>query len=156
MSVAPRYVLDQLNTAKAVPAEVKNLPQKEAILPLWLRFLLMLQQSSSVFACCTVMSALAVYGLTVYTPRHWNQQYQKLTALQRHERNLTATNETLKNELAQQAERPEAGLAIPNPEQVIFLPATPPPADDRHQTRSDRSDAGLPTPATAPNAPLAY
>ncbi|MGH2416113.1 MAG: hypothetical protein ACRDEA_20970 [Microcystaceae cyanobacterium] len=90
-------------------------------LPMWLRLLLFLQHSSSIFTFGLITLTLAVYAWTVYIPKQWSKEFEKLETLQRNERHLTATNETLKNQLAQQAELPETGLARPNPSQSIFL-----------------------------------
>jgi hypothetical protein len=86
---------------------------------------------------------LAVYGWTVYSQHMWNQAYQKLGVLQRHERQLTTTNEVLKNQMALQAEQPITGLVPPNPAAVIFLKPAP--------QRSDHAAAPVP-PATKPAA----
>lgn len=85
-----------------------------------LRFMLKLQQASSVITLCLVMATLGIYAWTVYVPRLWSKEYRNLETLQRHERHLTATNESLKNQLAKQAEEPKAGLTNPKPEQAIF------------------------------------
>jgi hypothetical protein len=71
---------------------------------------------------------LGVYAWSVYIPRLWSQEYQKLETLQRYERHLTAMSESLKNQLAQQAERPEMGLTNLHPAQVIFLSPTSVPS----------------------------
>lgn len=93
-------------------------------LPTGLQFLLRFQQATSVITLGLVGVALTVYGLTVYTPRTWSHEYKKLRSLQNHERQLTATNEILKNQLAQQAELPNSGLVRPNPNYNIFLPSS--------------------------------
>jgi hypothetical protein len=100
---------------------VKQLPLPSRRLPTELRSLLALQKLTSAIAGCLVVSALGVYAWSVYIPRYWSQEYEQLETLQRHERHLTAMSETIKNQLAQQAERPETGLANLHPSQVIFL-----------------------------------
>lgn len=89
-----------------------------------LRFMLKLQQASSVITFCLVAVTLGVYAWTVYIPRLWSREYKDLETLQRHERHLTAANESIKNQLAKQAEEPKAGLSNPKPDQAIFLPQT--------------------------------
>jgi hypothetical protein len=84
--------------------------------------MILLQKSSSAVTCCLVTGALAAYGWTVCVPKIWSHEYHKLQSLQRHERQLTETNEALKNQLARQAER--SGLVQPNPSQSIFLTPT--------------------------------
>lgn len=51
----------------------------------------------------------------------WSQSYRKLAILQRHERQLTATSEVLKNKMALQAEQPITNLIPRNPTEAIFL-----------------------------------
>jgi hypothetical protein len=92
------------------------------------RSLLTLEKTSFAITLSLVASALGVYAWSVYIPRLWSQEYQKLETLQRYERHLTAMSESLKNQLAQQAERPEMGLTNLHPAQVIFLSPTSVPS----------------------------
>ncbi len=71
-----------------------------------------------------VGGVLLLYGQTVYTQQLWNQEYQKLEQFQRHERQLTATIESLKNDIAQQAERPGMGFVTPSAANTIYLQPT--------------------------------
>ncbi len=91
-------------------------------LPQSLQFLLLVQKSSATLTFCLVSITLAVYGWTVCGPSLWSQEFRKLTKLQRDERHLVGTNETLKHQLAQQAQKPASGLAQPHPSQSLFLP----------------------------------
>jgi hypothetical protein len=61
----------------------------------------------------------------VYIPKVWDKEFGKLEALQRHERDLLATNETIKHQLARQAENPATGFTAPRPFQTIFLRRSP-------------------------------
>lgn len=106
-------------------AQVKPLPKPSAKLPPQLKIMLRIQQFSSVITFALILTTLGVYACTVYVPKLWSKEYKDLETLQRHERNLIATNESLKHKLARQAERPETGLAAPHPAQAIFLPDTP-------------------------------
>lgn len=126
---------------------VRSLPNPRSI-PKWLRMLVLAQRGSSIVTFTLVGLTLLVYGWTVYSQELWGRQYRQLEALQRQERQLTATNEALKQNLAQQAEQPDSQLAPPNPSSIIFMP----PASPRPTT------APAPTSATplAPNRPLAY
>lgn len=146
MSASPRFV-DHFDSPRS-RAQVTQLPTREPQ-RFWLSFLLLLQRGSSVFSFLTIGSALALYGWTVYTPQVWNQEYKKLANLQRQERYLTVINETLKNNLAQQAEIPETGFVDPQPDQVIFIP----PASAEADTATSAQD---PPAATKPLAPFAY
>lgn len=99
--------------------------------PAWLSPLLFLQRSSDILTFVLVGSTLTLYAWTVYTQQQWTQEYKKLENLQRDERHLTTTNEVLKNQLAQQAEKPSTGLVTPTPAKTIFLQPAPqrqPPA----------------------------
>jgi hypothetical protein len=86
-----------------------------------MRSLLTFQQILSAIAWTLLASALGIYTWSVCVPKLWKQEYEKLETLQRQERHFTAMSETLKDRLAQQAEKPEAGLSKVNPAQMIFL-----------------------------------
>jgi hypothetical protein len=90
--------------------------------PLWLLRLYTFHRYSSVLTFLLVASTLAVYGWTVYSQELWSQSYRRLHKLQRHERLLTTTNATLTNKMADEAEKPTAGLISPTPQGLIFLP----------------------------------
>lgn len=126
---------------------VRSLPATRSI-PKWLRLLILTQRGSSIVTFALVGLTLLVYGWTVYAQELWGRQYRQLEALQRQERQLTATNEALKQNLAQQAEQPGSRLTPPNPNSMIFLP----PAAPRPST-APAAPAQTPL---APNRPLAY
>ncbi|MBD2386655.1 hypothetical protein [Cylindrospermum sp. FACHB-282] len=90
--------------------------------PVWLLRLSILNRYSSSVAFLLVVATLVVYGWTVYSQELWSQAYRKLQNLQRHERQLTTTNATLTNKMAEEAERATAGLVSPTPAGTIFLP----------------------------------
>jgi hypothetical protein len=92
-----------------------------------MRSLITFQQILSAIAWTLLASALGIYTWSVCMPKLWGQEYEKLETLQRQERHFTAMSETLKDRLAQQAEKPEAGLSQVKPAQMIFLkPASEP------------------------------
>lgn len=104
----------------SVPA--KHKAAKSAWLsPLWLRSLLAIQKSSGAIAIVATLAVFSLYGKIVYTQQVWGKEYQKLKILQRQERNLTAANETLKNNLAEIAAQSETGLVKLDPQKLIFL-----------------------------------
>lgn len=109
---------------------------RSRLAPFWLLRLYALQRRFSVVTFLLIAAMLMVYGWTVYSQQRWNQSYRKLVTLQRHERQLTATSEVLKNQMALQAEQPATGLVPHNPSKVIFLEPAP--------QRPDRVDSGLP------------
>ncbi|WP_414565681.1 MULTISPECIES: hypothetical protein [unclassified Anabaena] len=107
--------------------------------PFWLLRLYTSHRYSSIVAFLLVNATLVVYGLTVYSQDLWGQGYRKLQDFQLYERQLTTTNATLKNQMAEEAEKQTSGLVSPTPARTLFLPTSPPSA------------SSLPTPATMPN-----
>jgi hypothetical protein len=69
--------------------------------PVWLLRLYASHRYSSVVTFLLVASALVVYGWTVYSQELWGQGYRRLQNLQLYERQLTTTNATLKNKMAE-------------------------------------------------------
>ncbi|NJR38634.1 MAG: hypothetical protein HC781_07030 [Leptolyngbyaceae cyanobacterium CSU_1_4] len=138
---------DREPQARPVP-RVTALPQPRPV-PAWLKLLIRVQQGSTVMTLLLMGTVLAIYGWTVLTQQRWGYEYRRWGALQKHEQQLMATNEVLKNQMAQQAEMPKAGLVAPSPSNMIFLapaalrPPVPP-------------DIEASTPALLPNRPLGY
>lgn len=97
-----------------------------------------------------VVAALVVYGSMVYTQQLWSKEYSNLKKMQRNEREMVAANEALKNQLAQQAERPESGLIPRSPAAMLIVPAAPErPAPTANQ-------AIAPSPKSYPETPMGY
>ena len=92
--------------------------------PLWLRSLLMLQQSTGAIAFGTIIAVFSVYAAIVYTQQLWGKEYQKLKTLQSQERILTETNESIRNNLADLAQRSGMGLVPLDPHKSVFLDRT--------------------------------
>ncbi|GAC1472340.1 MAG: hypothetical protein NVS2B14_18100 [Chamaesiphon sp.] len=116
--------------------------------PVWLRELLVAQRGSDQLTFCLAAVMLTIYGWTVYTQQLWSKQYRQLDNLQRQERQLTATNEILKNQLAQEAENPQTGLVPPTPSNTLFLKRAP-------QRGTSKLTASA-LPERAPKTPLGY
>jgi hypothetical protein len=116
--------------------------------PLWLVGLLWLQQTSSIITLLLVIGILSTYGWTVYIQHRWGQQYEKLETLKQRERQLISANEVLKNQMADQAEKPTAGLLLPDPSNAIFL--TPAPQ------RPELKPTPIPAAKSSPTKPLGY
>ena len=135
----------RLQTPDAVPLNLTQQP-----LPTGLQFLLRFQQATSVISLGLVGIALAVYGWTVYTPRAWSHEFKKLRTLQSHERQLVSTNEMLKNQLAQQAEKPNSGLIRPNPNYNVFLPSS------KEMVATQKPSVNPPSKLIVGNEPVAY
>ncbi len=96
-------------------AKVKQLPQTYRNKPIWLKFLLILNYSSSIFTFALIIGSLSLYSLVVYTPKLWTREYSKLKKLESQERELISKNEILKHNFAQEAEEKDSGLIHPNP-----------------------------------------
>ncbi len=107
-------------SGKTIPILVSS----RATPPWWLR-LCYCQRCSSVVTLLLVAATLTVYAWTAYSQQVWSQAYRKLINLQRDERQLTTTNEVLKNKMAQQAEDKATALEPLNPATTIFLPSPP-------------------------------
>ncbi len=71
-----------------------------------------------------ITSAL-VYASSVPIPQMWSQEYEQLKSLQRQERELTAANETIKNDLLKQAQQEAKDakyqLSYLRPDSVMFI-----------------------------------
>lgn len=143
--IASRHPAELRHPARNV---VQALPRPQAP-PRWLMMLLTLQRTSSALTLLLIVALLAVYGWTVYTQQRWGRAYSHLEALQKQERQLTAANEVLKNQMAQQAEAPDVGLMLPDPGNTIFLTPAPqrPPVEP---------EINLPPPQPIPARPLGY
>lgn len=93
--------------------------------PLWLLWLYKSHRYTSVVAFLLVVATLVVYGWTVYSRQLWSQDLRRLDSLRLSERQLTTTNATLTNKMAEEAQKPTAGLVSPTPARTIFLRLTP-------------------------------
>ncbi|HBB32941.1 MAG TPA: hypothetical protein DDZ80_16335 [Cyanobacteria bacterium UBA8803] len=105
--------------------KVEKLNPASQSIPGWLRSLIFLQRGSDFLALLLCATTLALYSWTVYTQQQWTQAYRELEALRRNERQLTTTNAIIKDQLAQQAERPATGLVNPSRDNTILLPPAP-------------------------------
>lgn len=150
MRTAPKRSKPPLKAvmSPAGAAVVRRLPSKRS-LPLWLRLLIQAQRGSLVIAFILVTATLIVYGSTVYTQQLWSKEYRKLKTLQRNEREMIATNEGLKNQLALQADRPGSGLVPQTPDNTIFLQPAP-------QRPTLSISPSVSKAEVAPNTPLGY
>jgi hypothetical protein len=127
---------------EVVPPSLPPIPQKQetpdaanlpvmptaTAAPIWLLRLYNSHRYSSILTFLLVAATLCVYGWTVYSQQLWSQGYHRLQNLQLHERQLTTTNATLKNKMAEEAEQEASGLVSPTPARTIFLPAASPSA----------------------------
>lgn len=106
-------------------SQIPILPSSRPV-PLWLLRLCSLQRRSFVVTFLLMAGMLSVYAWTVYSQQEWTQARRQLATLQRNERQLTATTEVLKNQMAQEAEQPATGLIPSESSTTIFMqPASP-------------------------------
>lgn len=118
-------------------------------MPLWLRLLIQAQRGSLIIAFVLVTATLFVYSSTVYTQQLWSKEYRKLKTLTRNEREMIATSESLKHQLALQAGQPGSGLVPQTPDSTIFLqPAL--------QRSAPSPSTNLPQAEAVPKTPLGY
>ncbi len=82
--------------------------------PLWLKALLLLHNTSYLVCFATIAIMLTIYGMTVSAPLIWTSQFYKLRELQKDERQMTSTNETVKEELLMQSKKNDFGLTNPD------------------------------------------
>lgn len=113
------------------PISLKSRP-----VPSWLFPLRSLQRRFGIATYMLIAGMLVAYGSTVYLQQKWSQEYRKLENLQRYERQLTTTNEALKNQLASEAEQPDAGLISPNPAMAVILQVSTPKGSKNAKSHS--------------------
>ena len=93
-----------------------------------LKPLFVLQRVALGIGSLLMVSSAVVYIYTVPIPQVWSQEYEQLKSLQRQARELTAANETLKNNIVRQAQQEaqnsQQQLSYLQPEDVIVLKAT--------------------------------
>ncbi len=116
--------------------------------PLWLTLMLWTQRGSSLVTLMLGAAILVTYGWTVYIQQQWGREFDQLEAMKKQERQMISANEVLKNQMAEQAEKPTVGLLLPDPGNAIFLT----PAPERPAVKAS------PTPLveSAPTRPLGY
>lgn len=113
-------------SAHTAPTSLRSRP-----VPIWFLRLRFWQRRSTIATIMLIGGTLVTYSFTVGLQQQWNQEFSKLSSLQRHERKLTTTKEVLKNQLATQAEQPSTGLLPPNPADAIVLQPSSPTTRDR-------------------------
>ncbi|AFZ35386.1 hypothetical protein Sta7437_1828 [Stanieria cyanosphaera PCC 7437] len=101
-------------------SSVAKLTNKK-ILPVQLQILLFLQKSSFGLALVLIASSIAVYVSNVRIPQLWSKQYNNLETLQRQERQLVAINESLKHEIAQQAQEKNNQFVSLSVDNAVFV-----------------------------------
>ena len=89
--------------------------------PQWLGTLKQVYRWSSVTVFGLGVIVAGVYSQTVRLEQDLGKTYTHLQNLQRQERELTLAMEQLKDQIARQAAQPESGLALPQPNNQVFL-----------------------------------
>jgi hypothetical protein len=108
----------------AVRPTVKALPDRP-LLPAWMRSLLKIQKTSVGLAVVLATATVGVYGWSVYSQQLWGKEYNRLQQLRHQERQLTASSEMLKHDIAKHVNAKELGLVPQSAEQTIFLKPAP-------------------------------
>ncbi|MGB2924041.1 MAG: hypothetical protein WBB82_01960 [Limnothrix sp.] len=97
-----------------------------------LKVLAMGQRFTQFLAIASVTTAVGIYACTVYNQKIWGAEYAQLTRLQENERGMVTSNEGIKEQLIEQADKPEMALETPTPGQNLYIP-TPKAAPLRPQ-----------------------
>ncbi|MBE9129651.1 hypothetical protein IQ257_26935 [Coleofasciculus sp. LEGE 07092] len=126
--------------------KVERLHPSRQLIPAWLKVFVVLQRGSDWLTFFLIATTLTIYSWTVYTQQQWALEYRKLETLQRDERQLTTTNEVIKDQLAQQAERPATGLVNPSTANTILLSPAPERQLKTPSTQIPHSEAVATTP----------
>ena len=120
---ARRVQKNELVDHSSVLAPIK-LP-KQPPLPFALRLLHRIQQGSTVLTGLLVASALVIYGSSVYVDKSTNQALAQLNALESESQQLTTANESIKQNLAEQAAEADSGLKPYEPGDMLFVTPEP-------------------------------
>jgi len=127
---------------------IYHLPS-DRLRPLWLQLLINLQHGSSILMFLLVVAVLLVYTQTVNSQQRWSKVYQRLEALQRHERQLTAAGELLREQIAHPNNLMTKGLEPLALSHTIFV--KPAPQEQPHITSQP-----IPAAEMTGSTPLAY
>lgn len=127
---------------------------KKKKVPLFLRALLFLQYTSALLTVGTIGASLVVYGLSYYTQQQWNESYEQLMTLQRHERNLTVINESLQDQITREGNRQNDQWIPLTPDKNIYLEPTP--ADNLPETSQVNREPEEASESPSTERPLGY
>lgn len=117
--------------------------------PKWWSPLLLVEKGSTIAAIVMIVGALATYAITVPGPKIWTEYYNRLKYLQRSERDLITTHETIKHDLVEESLKPSSGLIPSKPYSSIYIKANP-------QTSSDSPSTPVEESPFTHNKPIAY
>lgn len=108
----------------ATVASIADHP-KTRHLPLWIKLLVGVQQGSTVITGGLMAAALVVYSWTVYVDKMVFRTGRELDTLQTEMQQITTANETLKHNMANQAEASSSRFHPYEPDNTIFLEPAP-------------------------------
>ena len=118
---APKSPVVGVNTQSQ--QQIRQLPQNSA--PAWLTSLLAVQKGAAIVFCSVLGLSIVVYGYTARTQDTWKAQHKQLKRFQTQEHQKAVMAENIKQNLAQQAQKPESGLVDPSPKRMVFIPSAP-------------------------------
>jgi cell division protein FtsL len=110
--------------AAVTMAEVRVLPRQPKF-PVWLKVLMGIQQGSTVITGGLVATTLVVYSWTVYVDNMVYRTFQQLEQSKTQTQQMTTANETLKHNMALQAESTTSGLTAHQPQNTLFVKPSP-------------------------------
>jgi len=140
-------------TSQPLPRQWRNRSHpKKKTLPLFIRILLFLHQTSSFVAVGAIALSLILYGVHFRMQQLWNQQHEQLQSLQRHEQTVTSFNEALKEEIAQSASSQNQNWVPLTPDRNLYLESATIPQPET--TASDDISSNLTAPKL--DRPIAY
>jgi hypothetical protein len=84
----------------------------------------MVEKGVKYLLCGVAVMSLIAYGCMVYTQEQWKVHHRQLRKLQTQESQQAIIKASLKNTQAQNAEKSQSGLVAPQPDKVLFVPAT--------------------------------
>jgi hypothetical protein len=143
-----------VTTVEVRPTRVEVLPPPRQERPGWLKSLSALHRLSSVVTGLLVGTTLTFYGMTVYSESRWTREYPQLEHLRHQEQQLRTAKEVLKHTIVESAEDPEGGLAVPDPDDMIYI--RPAPLRPAVSPEPAATLNPLWSPTSETNRPLAY
>jgi hypothetical protein len=118
--------------------------------PAWLKLLLVVQRISITSTILMTTAVFGTYSYTVYAQKLWNEQYHKLEDLKRDERQLTATEAMVSDNIVSNVEKSPGQLTREKPGQTLFIRGESP------RPSLAGNDPDLETAETDVSQPLGY
>jgi hypothetical protein len=121
---APRPITRRaLRREAASRRKVSRLPEQlsNQSLPGWLKLLLTAQRISIVATVLMTTAVFGTYSYTVYAQKLWNEEFHKLEELKRDERQLTAAEAMVNDNIVSNVENSPGQLMREKPTQTLFI-----------------------------------